>query len=168
VKLKVPPGRQDLLNGSQARILAYAQAIRRSYVPWGEAEKRRGFDRSRDTLAEQAGRMAFLGFRSNRNLLDLCDGTKRRELQRWRDRDGAMPFNVNIGGMRHLLMSRYFPVLIRLVDWDNDVSSFPGLVRWTIELNVSTYPATKKADVDMPVKEVVNEPDSVVITACGK
>src|SRR2546423_1442043 len=38
----------------QARILAYAQEIGWTYVPRGEAEKRRGFDRSRATPAEQA------------------------------------------------------------------------------------------------------------------
>src|SRR6267143_3222273 len=38
----------------QARILAYAQAIGWTYVPRGEAEKRRGFDDSKATPAEQA------------------------------------------------------------------------------------------------------------------
>ena len=38
----------------QARILAYAQEIGWAYVPRGEAEKRRGFDRSKHTPAEQA------------------------------------------------------------------------------------------------------------------
>ena len=38
----------------QARILAYAQEIGWTYVPRGDAEKRRGFDRSKDTSAEQA------------------------------------------------------------------------------------------------------------------
>jgi type I restriction enzyme R subunit len=38
----------------QARILAYAQGIGWTHVPRGEAEKRRGFDRSKVTLAEQA------------------------------------------------------------------------------------------------------------------
>src|SRR5438093_6109915 len=38
----------------QARILAYAQAIGWTYVPRGEAEKRRGFDHSKATPAEQA------------------------------------------------------------------------------------------------------------------
>jgi type I restriction enzyme, R subunit len=38
----------------QARILAYAQEIGWTYVPRGEAEKRRGFDRSKATPAEQA------------------------------------------------------------------------------------------------------------------
>jgi type I restriction enzyme R subunit len=38
----------------QARILAYAQEIGWTYVPRGEAEQRRGFDRSKTTPAEQA------------------------------------------------------------------------------------------------------------------
>jgi type I restriction enzyme R subunit len=38
----------------QARILAYAQEIGWTYVPRGEAEKRRGFDHSKDAAAEQA------------------------------------------------------------------------------------------------------------------
>ena len=38
----------------QARILAYAQEIGWTYVPRGEAEKRRGFDHSKATPAEQA------------------------------------------------------------------------------------------------------------------
>src|SRR5258708_4484629 len=38
----------------QARILAYAREIGWAYVPRGEAEKRRGFDHSRATPAEQA------------------------------------------------------------------------------------------------------------------
>src|SRR5690348_15117936 len=38
----------------QARILAYAQEIGWAYVPRGEAEKRRGFDHSKPTTAEQA------------------------------------------------------------------------------------------------------------------
>lgn len=38
----------------QARILAYAQEIGWTHVPRGEAERRRGFDRSKDSPAEQA------------------------------------------------------------------------------------------------------------------
>lgn len=38
----------------QARILAYAQQIGWTYVPRGESEKRRGFDHSKTTPAEQA------------------------------------------------------------------------------------------------------------------
>src|SRR5947199_9812155 len=38
----------------QARILAYAQEIGWEYVPRGEAERRRGFDHSKPTPAEQA------------------------------------------------------------------------------------------------------------------
>src|SRR5947209_3605115 len=38
----------------QARILAYAEEIGWRYVPRGEAEKRRGFDHSKGTPAEQA------------------------------------------------------------------------------------------------------------------
>src|SRR5437763_6606580 len=38
----------------QARILAYAQEIGWTYVPRGEAQKRRGFDHSKATPAEQA------------------------------------------------------------------------------------------------------------------
>lgn len=38
----------------QARILAYANEIGWTYVPRGEAEKRRGFDHSKATPAEQA------------------------------------------------------------------------------------------------------------------
>src|SRR5436190_23647888 len=38
----------------QARILAYAQEIGWTYVPRSEAEKRRGFDHSKNTPAEQA------------------------------------------------------------------------------------------------------------------
>ena len=38
----------------QARILAYAQEIGWTYVPRAEAEKRRGFDHSKATPAEQA------------------------------------------------------------------------------------------------------------------
>src|SRR5439155_9631557 len=38
----------------QARILAYARAIGWTYVPRGEAEKRRGFDHSKAAPAEQA------------------------------------------------------------------------------------------------------------------
>jgi type I restriction enzyme R subunit len=37
----------------QARILAYAQEIGWTYVPRSEAEKRRGFDHSKATPAEQ-------------------------------------------------------------------------------------------------------------------
>src|SRR2546425_838348 len=38
----------------QARILAYVQEIGWTYVPRGEAEKRRGFDHSKAAPAEQA------------------------------------------------------------------------------------------------------------------
>ena len=38
----------------QARILAYAQEIGWTYVPRGEAEKRRGFDQFKASPAEQA------------------------------------------------------------------------------------------------------------------
>lgn len=38
----------------QSRILAYAQQIGWTYVPRAEAEKRRGFDHSKPTPAEQA------------------------------------------------------------------------------------------------------------------
>jgi len=40
----------------QARILGYAQEIGWTYVPRGEAEKRRGFDHSKTTPAEQPQR----------------------------------------------------------------------------------------------------------------
>src|SRR5438093_5365285 len=38
----------------QARIIAYAQEIGWTYVPRGEAERRRGFDRPKETPAERA------------------------------------------------------------------------------------------------------------------
>jgi hypothetical protein len=45
----------------QARILAYAQAISWTYVPLGEAEKRRGFDHSKATPAEEAAEASPYG-----------------------------------------------------------------------------------------------------------
>src|SRR5437868_14471582 len=38
----------------QARILAYAQQVGWTYVPRGEADRRRGFDHAKATPAEQA------------------------------------------------------------------------------------------------------------------
>ena len=45
------PGEQKIV---QARLLAYAEEIGWTYVPHGEAERRRGFDHSKKTPAEQA------------------------------------------------------------------------------------------------------------------
>jgi type I restriction enzyme, R subunit len=49
--MAVTPGEHKTV---QARILAYAQEIGWTYVPRGESERRRGFDRSKETAAEQA------------------------------------------------------------------------------------------------------------------
>src|SRR5579871_3036836 len=40
----------------QARILAYAREVGWTFVPRGKAERRRGFDHSKDSPAEQAAR----------------------------------------------------------------------------------------------------------------
>src|SRR5688500_5082826 len=74
----------------QARILAYAQEIDWTYVPRGEAEKRRRFDSSKDTLAEQA-RNASPYFD------DLLDAQVRKLNPRYAEGPGAL-----VGDLRRL------------------------------------------------------------------
>src|SRR5688500_8741338 len=74
----------------QARILAYAQEIDWTYVPRGEAEKRRRFDSSKDTLAEQA-RNASPYFD------DLIDAQVRKLNPKYAEGPGAL-----VGDLRRL------------------------------------------------------------------
>src|SRR5438445_7389273 len=74
----------------QARILAYAQEIGWTYVPRSEAEKRRGFDRSKDTAAEQAAE-------ASRYFDDLLDAHVRKLNPKYAEGPGAL-----VGDLRRL------------------------------------------------------------------
>jgi len=74
----------------QARILAYAQEIGWTYVPRGEAEKRRGFDHSHATPAQQAAD-ASLYFD------DLLDAHVRKLNPKYTEGPGAL-----VGDLRRL------------------------------------------------------------------
>src|SRR5438094_2101735 len=85
----------------QARILAYAQEIGWAYVPRGEAEKRRGFDRSKSTPAEQAAEASpYFG--------DLLDSQVRKLNPKYGEGPGALigdlrRLHADIAGNRDLL-----------------------------------------------------------------
>ena len=74
----------------QARILAYAQEIGWTYVPRGEAEKRRGFDHSKATPAEQAAE-------ASPYFDDLLDTQVRKLNPKYAEGPGAL-----IGDLRRL------------------------------------------------------------------
>jgi hypothetical protein len=74
----------------QARILAYAQEIGWTYVPRGEAEKRRGFDHSKATPAEQAAE-------ASPYFDDLLDAQVRMLNPKYADGRGAL-----VGDLRRL------------------------------------------------------------------
>jgi type I restriction enzyme R subunit len=74
----------------QARILAYAQEIGWTYLPRGEAERRRGFDHSRDTPAEQA-------VAASPYFDDLLDAQVRKLNARYAEGPGAL-----VGDLRQL------------------------------------------------------------------
>jgi type I restriction enzyme R subunit len=85
----------------QARILAYAQQIGWTYVPRGEAERRRGFDRSKATPAEQAAD-------ASPYLDDLLDSQLRKLNPKYVDGPGALVgdlrrLHADIAGNRDLL-----------------------------------------------------------------
>jgi type I restriction enzyme R subunit len=73
-----------------ARILAYAQEIDWTYVPRGEAEKRRGFDHSKATPAEQAAE-------ASPYFNDLLDAQLRKLNPKYAEGPGAL-----VGDMRRL------------------------------------------------------------------
>src|SRR5437660_2404023 len=74
----------------QARILAYAQEIGWTYVPRSEAQKRRGFDDSRGTSAEQAAE-------ASPYFDDLLDSQVRRLNPKYAEGPGAL-----VGDLRRL------------------------------------------------------------------
>ena len=74
----------------QARILGYAEEIGWSYVPRAEAEKRRGFDHSKETPAEQASE-------ASPYFDDLLDAQVRRFNPKYAEGPGAL-----VGELRHL------------------------------------------------------------------
>src|SRR5437867_8171751 len=74
----------------QARILAYAQHVGWTYVPRGEAERRRGFDSSRGTAAEQAAE-------ASPYFDDLLDARVRKLNSKYAEGPGAL-----VGDLRHL------------------------------------------------------------------
>jgi|SRR5271156_2341674 type I restriction enzyme R subunit len=74
----------------QARILGYAEAIGWSYVPRAEAEKRRGFDHSKATPAEQASE-------ASPYFDDLLDARVRSFNPKYAEGPGAL-----VGELRHL------------------------------------------------------------------
>jgi type I restriction enzyme R subunit len=74
----------------QARILAYAQEIGWTYVPRGEAEKRRGFDHSKATPAEQAAE-------ASPYFDDLLDAQVRKLNPKYAEGPGAL-----VGDLRRL------------------------------------------------------------------
>jgi type I restriction enzyme R subunit len=74
----------------QARILAYAQAIGWTYVPRAEAEKRRGFDHSKATPAEQAAE-------ASPYFDDLLDAQVRKLNPKYAEGPGAL-----VGNLRRL------------------------------------------------------------------
>ena len=85
----------------QSRILAYAQEIGWTYVPQGEAEKRRGFDHSRSSPAEQAAH-------ASPYFDDLLDGQVRKLNPSYAEGPGALVgdlrrLHANIAGNRDLL-----------------------------------------------------------------
>ena len=80
----------------QARILAYADEICWTYVPRGEAEKRRGFDHSRETPAEQAAD------KTHSSLVGLCNfanslcGRLRRHQSQFRITSGSADCELRV------------------------------------------------------------------------
>ena len=74
----------------QARILAYAQEIGWTYVPRAEAEKRRGFDSSKELPAEQAAE-------ASPYFDDLLDAQVRLFSPKYAEGPGAL-----VGDLRHL------------------------------------------------------------------
>jgi type I restriction enzyme R subunit len=74
----------------QARILAYAQEIHWTYVPRGEAEKRRGFDHSKATPAAQAAA-------GSAYFADLLDSQLRKLNPKYAEGPGAV-----VGDLRRL------------------------------------------------------------------
>src|SRR3989442_825695 len=85
----------------QARILGYAKEIGWTYVPRREAEKRRGFDRSKAMPAEQAAE-------ASPYFDDLLDSQVRRLNPKYADGPGRLVgdlrrLHANIAGNRDLL-----------------------------------------------------------------
>src|SRR5580692_712557 len=74
----------------QARILAYAQEIGWTYVSRGEAERRRGFDRTKSTPAEQATE-------ASPYFDDLLDAQSRKLNPKYAEGPGAL-----VGDLRRL------------------------------------------------------------------
>jgi type I restriction enzyme R subunit len=74
----------------QSRILAYAQEIGWTYVPRGEAQKRRGFDHSKETASEQAAN-------ASPYFDDLLDTQVRKFNPKYAEGPGAL-----VGDWRHL------------------------------------------------------------------
>jgi len=96
--MAVKPGEHKTV---QARILTYAQEIGWTYVPRGEAEKRRGFDHSKTIAAEQAT-VASPYFD------DLLDGQLRKLNPKYAEGPGALVgdlrrLHAEIAGNRDLL-----------------------------------------------------------------
>ncbi|MCE5309740.1 MAG: HsdR family type I site-specific deoxyribonuclease [Acidobacteriales bacterium] len=85
--MAVKPGEQKTV---QARILTYAEKIGWSYVPRAEAEKRRGFDHSKDTPAEQAAE-------ASPYFDDLLDAQVKGFNPKYAEGPGAL-----VGELRHL------------------------------------------------------------------
>src|ERR1700747_314247 len=89
----------------QAPILAYAQEIGWAYVPLGAAEKRRGFDHTRATPAEEAaGASPYFD--------DLLDTQVRKLNPKYAEGPGAL-----VGDLRRLHAdiagNRAFPAYLR-------------------------------------------------------
>jgi type I restriction enzyme R subunit len=96
--MAIKPGEHKTV---QARILAYAQQIGWTYVPRGESEKRRGFDRSKSTLAEQAAD-------ASPYFEDLLDSQVRKLNPKYIDGPGALAgdlrrLHADIAGNRDFL-----------------------------------------------------------------
>ncbi len=85
--MSAKPGEHKTVQG---RILAYAQEIGWTYVPRGEAEKRRGFDHSKATPAEQAAE-------ASPYFDDLLDAQVRKLNPKYAEGPGAL-----IGDLRRL------------------------------------------------------------------
>ncbi|MFL5241289.1 MAG: hypothetical protein ACJ8FY_04215 [Gemmataceae bacterium] len=86
----------------QARILAYARQIGWTYVSRAEAEKRRGFDHSKETPAEQAAASAYFD--------DLLDSQVRKFNPKYAEGPGALVgdlsrLHADIAGNRDFLAS---------------------------------------------------------------
>lgn len=85
----------------QARILAYAQEIGWTYVPRAEAQRRRGFDTSKETLAQQAAE-------ASPYFDDLLDAQVRKFNPNYAEGPGALAgdlrrLHANITGNREFL-----------------------------------------------------------------